>query len=211
MNTQYKADLASNSLDEVAKYEKPNLGCSITDDECNRMQREKTRNYEQHLSSLRHYTLVGEGWEERLYNEDEFEVLDMPTAYQRGIQLSSGFTGGYVAVLKKIGNRYIGETYNASEELVIESQAWAKKYCAGQWDEMTLAITAFVAGRLNTPVARLKKQQGERMFTEAQMKEMARIAWMSAANAYRMYPNNKHTFVAFWSDLGESEMKNPTL
>lgn len=31
-----------------------------------------------------------------------------------------------------------------------------------------------------------------------QIKEIAYKAWMGAANAFRLYPNNKHTFSAYW-------------
>lgn len=35
--------------------------------------------------------------------------------------------------------------------------------------------------------------------------EIAWAAWKSAANAYRMYPDNKHTFTDYWGDLGKAE------
>ncbi len=31
------------------------------------------------------------------------------------------------------------------------------------------------------------------------LKEIANMAWRGAANAFRMYPNNKHTFVDYWT------------
>jgi hypothetical protein len=34
--------------------------------------------------------------------------------------------------------------------------------------------------------------------TEDQIKEIAGIAWKGAANAHRLYPNNKHTFSDYW-------------
>lgn len=30
------------------------------------------------------------------------------------------------------------------------------------------------------------------------VKEIASIAWRGAANAFRMYPENKHTFAGYW-------------
>jgi hypothetical protein len=36
-------------------------------------------------------------------------------------------------------------------------------------------------------------------------KELANHAWTNAANAYRMYPNNKHSFSSYWGTLGEKE------
>jgi hypothetical protein len=39
--------------------------------------------------------------------------------------------------------------------------------------------------------------------TEQQAKEIAWAAWQSAANAYRMYPNNNHTFTDYWDNLGK--------
>lgn len=35
--------------------------------------------------------------------------------------------------------------------------------------------------------------------TEQQLKEIAGLAWKGAANAFRMYPENKHTFDLYWS------------
>lgn len=32
-----------------------------------------------------------------------------------------------------------------------------------------------------------------------EIKEIAYRAWIAAANAYRMYPENKHTFGAYWT------------
>lgn len=31
------------------------------------------------------------------------------------------------------------------------------------------------------------------------IKEIASIAWKGAANAFRMYPDNKHTFEEYWN------------
>lgn len=35
--------------------------------------------------------------------------------------------------------------------------------------------------------------------TEEKVKEIAWIAWKGAANAHRLYPENKHTFAEYWS------------
>lgn len=35
--------------------------------------------------------------------------------------------------------------------------------------------------------------------TKEEVKEIACIAWKGAANAHRMYPENKHTFTEYWS------------
>lgn len=35
-------------------------------------------------------------------------------------------------------------------------------------------------------------------FAEDKIKEIAYISWKAAANAHRLYPDNKHTFVDFW-------------
>lgn len=35
--------------------------------------------------------------------------------------------------------------------------------------------------------------------TKEEVKEIASIAWKGAANAYRMYPENKHTFTEYWA------------
>lgn len=40
--------------------------------------------------------------------------------------------------------------------------------------------------------------------TKEEVKEIAYIAWKGAANAYRMYPDNKHTFTEYWS-VAESQ------
>lgn len=34
-------------------------------------------------------------------------------------------------------------------------------------------------------------------------KEIAHNAWDSAAHAYRVYPDNKHTFVDYWTNIGK--------
>ncbi len=34
--------------------------------------------------------------------------------------------------------------------------------------------------------------------TTEEIKEIAYIAWKGAANAHRMYPENKHTFSEYW-------------
>ena len=34
---------------------------------------------------------------------------------------------------------------------------------------------------------------------ENEVREIAYIAWKGAANAHRMYPDNKHTFAEYWS------------
>lgn len=34
--------------------------------------------------------------------------------------------------------------------------------------------------------------------TQDQIREIAWIAWKGAANAFRMYPDNKHTFTDYW-------------
>ncbi len=39
--------------------------------------------------------------------------------------------------------------------------------------------------------------------TEEQIKEIAYIAWHGAANAFRLYPDNKHTFVDYWATAKE--------
>lgn len=39
--------------------------------------------------------------------------------------------------------------------------------------------------------------------SEQKIKEIAWIAWKAAANAHRMYPDNKHTFAEHW-DAGKS-------
>lgn len=49
---------------------------------------------------------------------------------------------------------------------------------------------------------------GERMFTAEQMKEIAWEAWKSAANAYKMYPNNKHSFSDVWDYLEGKYLTN---
>lgn len=38
----------------------------------------------------------------------------------------------------------------------------------------------------------------EESISEEKVKEIAWIAWKGAANAYRMYPENKHTFSEYW-------------
>jgi hypothetical protein len=35
--------------------------------------------------------------------------------------------------------------------------------------------------------------------TNENVKEIASIAWKGAANAHRMYPENKHTFSEYWN------------
>lgn len=35
---------------------------------------------------------------------------------------------------------------------------------------------------------------------DEEIKESAQDAWTNAANAYRLYPNNKHTFSAYWNN-----------
>jgi hypothetical protein len=40
------------------------------------------------------------------------------------------------------------------------------------------------------------------------VKELMRMSWISAAQAHRLYPNNNHTFVAYWNALGESQMND---
>lgn len=43
-------------------------------------------------------------------------------------------------------------------------------------------------------------------FVKQLAKEIASAAWKSAANAYRMYPDNKHTFADYWNDYGEKQL-----
>lgn len=43
--------------------------------------------------------------------------------------------------------------------------------------------------------------------TEDQIKEIAYIAWRGAADAFRMYPENKHTFSDHW-DAAKSQYKD---
>lgn len=43
--------------------------------------------------------------------------------------------------------------------------------------------------------------------TIEKIKEIARIAWIGASNAHRLYPNNKHTFVEYWNG-SESQFKD---
>lgn len=35
--------------------------------------------------------------------------------------------------------------------------------------------------------------------TKEEVKEIAYLAWKGAANAHRLYPDNKHTFTEYWS------------
>lgn len=49
---------------------------------------------------------------------------------------------------------------------------------------------------------------------EERIKEIAGLAWRGAANAFRMYPNNKHTFSNYWesakNQFKEFEQSQPT-
>ncbi len=45
------------------------------------------------------------------------------------------------------------------------------------------------------------------MESREKIKQIASIAWKGAANAFRMYPNNKHTFTDYWS-AAESQFKD---
>lgn len=47
--------------------------------------------------------------------------------------------------------------------------------------------------------------------TKETIKEIASMAWSDAANAYRMYPNNKHTFGDYWHNAKGFYDKFPTL
>lgn len=50
----------------------------------------------------------------------------------------------------------------------------------------------------------------ERLYTEQQMKEIAGAAWQLAANAFRVYPDNKHTFVAVSEFLYNKHLRPPS-
>ncbi len=39
--------------------------------------------------------------------------------------------------------------------------------------------------------------------TEEQVRQIAWIAWKGAANAHRLYPDNKHTFTEYWDAAKE--------
>lgn len=55
-----------------------------------------------------------------------------------------------------------------------------------------------------TPICWFEKQEGVVVIAkedfEEEIKESAQDAWTNAANAYRLYPNNKHTFSAYWNN-----------
>lgn len=44
------------------------------------------------------------------------------------------------------------------------------------------------------------------MNREEEIKQIASIAWKGAANAFRMYPDNKHTFADYW-DAAKDQFK----
>jgi len=50
-----------------------------------------------------------------------------------------------------------------------------------------------------------KNKETKEQSIEDLLREAAWAAWLSAANAYRMYPDNKHTFTDYWNNLGKSE------
>lgn len=44
--------------------------------------------------------------------------------------------------------------------------------------------------------------------TDENIKSIAQMAWQSAANAFRMYPNNKHTFAEHWYTSKETYLSS---
>lgn len=54
----------------------------------------------------------------------------------------------------------------------------------------------------------LNEAHAGRMYTEEQIKDLSMFSWKAAANSFRLYPENKHTFSDFWTSLGEKYSKD---
>jgi hypothetical protein len=61
--------------------------------------------------------------------------------------------------------------------------------------------------KLESEISALESQEGEekpsdrevrKFFSEVQIKEIVSLVWKDVANAFRMYPDSKHTFSAYW-------------
>lgn len=85
--------------------------------------------------------------------------------------------GKYVCRKKPVSNDdvYVGEVFFAGD-------AFKTAHTVVEWLDESLPSTG---------------EDVQRMAEET-VREIASIAWKGAANAYRMYPDNKHTFSDYW-------------
>jgi len=90
-------------------------------------------------------------------------------------------------------------------QTVEDPRTYAFKLAALDSPENAKAVDRII-NRQSAPIS--KPVEPSMGLTKEVIKEVASATWLSCSNAYRLYPDSKHTFASFWSTFGENLCKN---